>query len=132
MTATNKTFAILSDTQKSQIKTVILEHVLNPIQYLVEQQSKISRIPNSHQPQPFYQCNLACNLKELLDIFLHFVSENSSMTAAKKTFVIFPKPKKSNIKTSFWKIVESNGTIYPESPSHINRSRFINVTSLVN
>ena len=132
MTATNKTFAILSDTQKSQIKTVILEHVLNPIQYLVEQQSKISRIPNSHQPQPFYQCNLACNLKELLDIFLHFVSENSSMTAAKKTFVIFPKPKKSNIKTSFWKIVESNGTIYPEPHSHINRSRFTNVTSLLN
>jgi len=53
------------------------------------------------------------------------------MTAAEKIFVIFTKPKKSNIKTSFWKIVESNGTIYPESPFHINRSRFIKKTSVV-
>jgi len=95
MTATNKTFAILSDTQKSQIKTVILELVLNPIQYLVEQRSKISSIPNSHQPQPFYQCNLACKLKEILDISLHFVSENSSMTAANKTFAILSDTKKA-------------------------------------
>jgi len=95
MTATNKTFAILSDTQKSQIKNVILKHVLNLILYLVEQRSKISSIPKSHQPQPFYQFNLACKLKELLDIFLHFVPENSSMTAANKTFAILSETKKA-------------------------------------
>jgi len=98
MTAANKTFAILSDTQKSQIKNVILKLVLNLIQSLVEQRSKISSISNSHQPQSFYQCNLACNLKELLDIFLHFVPENYSMTATNKTFAILSDTKKVKYK----------------------------------
>jgi len=95
MTAANKTFAILFDTKKSQIKTVILELVLNPVQYLVEQRSKISSIPNSHKPQPFCQFNLACKLKEILDIFLHFITENSSMTATNKTFAILSDTKKA-------------------------------------
>ena len=92
MTATNKTFAILSDIKKSQIKTVILENC-------GEQRNNLSRIPFPHQPQPFYQFNLACKLKEILDIFLHFATENSSMTATNKTFAILSDTKKSQIKT---------------------------------
>jgi len=91
MTATNKTFAILSDIKKSQIKTVILENC-------GEQRNNLSRIPFPHQPQPFYQFNLACKLKEILDIFLHFVTENYSMTAANKTFAILSDTQKSQIK----------------------------------
>jgi len=81
-------FITLNFLTLNYFKTVILE-------FCVEQRSKISSIPNSQQPQLFYQFNLACKLKEILDIFLHFVSENSSMTAANKTFAILSETKKA-------------------------------------